>query len=74
MTARQKTWSGQMLTISEKPIITTGEARKILGKEYEDLSDEHLMGVIVSLSKIASYFLDSIIVPENNKVCDRMGV
>lgn len=74
MTARQKTWSGQMLTISEKPIISTGEARKILGKEYEGLSDEHLMGVIVSLTKIASYFLDSIIVPENNKVCDRMGV
>ena len=74
MTARQKTWSGQMLTISEKPIISTGEARKILGKEYEELSDEHLMGVIVSLSKIASYFLDSITVPENNKVCDRMGV
>lgn len=74
MTARQRTWSGQMLTISEKPIITTGEARKVLGKEYEELSDEHLMGVIVSLSKIANYFLDKINVPENYKVCDRMEV
>lgn len=73
MTARQKTWSGQMLTISEKPIITTGEARKILGKDYEGLSDEHLMGIIASLSKIAGYFLDKINVPENYKVCDKMG-
>ena len=63
-----------MLTISKKPIITTGEARKILGKEYKELSDEHLMGVIVSLSKIANYFLDRINVPENYKVCGKMGV
>lgn len=63
-----------MLSISEKPIITTGEARKILGKEYKELSDEHLMGVIVSLSKIANYFLDKISVPENYKVCGKIGV
>lgn len=63
-----------MLTISDKPIITTGEARKILGKEYEELSDEHLMGVIVSLSKIADYFLTRIRVPENYKVCGKIGV
>jgi len=62
-----------MLTISDKPIITTGEARKILGKEYEELSDEHLMGVIVSLSKIADYFLTWISVPENYKVCGKIG-
>lgn len=62
-----------MLTISDKPIITTGEARKILGKDYEGLSDEHLMGVIVSLSKIADYFLTRIIVPENYKVCGKIG-
>lgn len=63
-----------MLTISDKPIITTGEARKILGKDYEELSDEHLMGVIVSLSKIADYFLTRINVPENYKVCGKMGI
>lgn len=62
-----------MLTISDKPIITTGEARKILGKEYEELSDEYLMGVIVSLSKIAGYFLIRIRVPENYKVCGKIG-
>ena len=63
-----------MLTISEKPIITIGEARKVLGKEYVDLSDEYLMGLIVSLSKISNHFLDTIPVPKNSKVCDIMGV
>lgn len=62
-----------MLTISDKPIITAKEARKVLGKEYDTLTDEHIEGIIVSLSKIASYFLESIIVPKNNKVCDIMG-
>ena len=68
MTARQRTWSGQILTIADKPIISVGEARKLLGKEYEELSDEHLMGVMVSLSKIANYFLFNIKVPINYKV------
>jgi len=71
---RQRTWSGQVLSISEKPIISTKEARKVLGKDYDELSDEHLMGVIVSLSKIADYFLGMVKVPENHKVCDTMGV
>ena len=54
-----------MLTLSEKPIITTGEARKILGKECESLSDEHLVGIIVSLSKIAEYYIGKMNVPNN---------
>lgn len=74
MTAHQKTWNGKVLKIPEKPIITTGEARKILGKEYEGLSDEYLMGTIVCLSKIAEYYIDMINVPNNNKVCDIIGV
>ena len=68
MTARQKTWSGQSLSINEKPIISVKEARKILGKEYDNLSDEGLQGVIVSLYKIASSLLDSIRVPNNRMV------
>ena len=71
---RQQTWSGQVLSISEKPIISVKEARKVLGKDYDELSDEHLMGVIVSLSKIANYFLGIVKVPENQKVCDIMGI
>ena len=65
MTARQKSWSGKMLAISEKPVITAGEARKILGKEYESLTDEYLVGVIVSLSKIAECLIGKMNVPNN---------
>lgn len=72
--AHQKTWSGQVLSISEKPIININEARKVLGKDYEQLSDEHLMGAIISLSKIANYFLVNNKVPENYKVRGIIGV
>jgi hypothetical protein len=68
MTAHQKTWSGQMLSISEKPIISVGEVRKILGKEYRSMSNDNLMGVIISLTKIANYLLDKVKVPKNDKV------
>lgn len=72
--AHQNRWGGQILSISEKPIISVKEARKVLGKDYSELSDEHLMGAIISLSKIANYFLDNIKVPDNYKVYDKMGV
>lgn len=72
MTAHQKTWSGQMMSISEKPIISAGEARKILGKEYRDMTDDNLMGVIISLTKIANYLLDKVKVPKNDKVYGTM--
>lgn len=62
--AHQNKWSGQILSISEKPIISVKEARKILGKEYDNVSDDNLMGIIKSLSKIANYYLDSIRVPK----------
>ncbi len=74
MTAHQKTWSGQMLSISEKPIISIGEVRKILGKEYRNMSDDNLMGVIISLTKIANYLLDKVKVPKSDKVYDTIGV
>lgn len=65
----QKTWSGQVLSMSEKPIISVKEARKILGKEYEDLSDDNLSGVIMSLTKIAQFYLEFLEVPKNKQVC-----
>lgn len=65
----QKTWSGQVLSMSEKPIISVKEARKILGKEYEDLSDDNLLGVIMSLTKIAQFYLGFLEVPKNKQVC-----
>ncbi len=66
--AHQNRWNGQTLTISDKPIISVNEARKILGKEYENLSDDSLQRVIVSLHKIANSLLDSIRVPNNEMV------
>lgn len=66
---RQQTWSGQVLSMSEKPIISVKEARKILGQEYKDLSDDNLLGVIVSLTKIAQFYLGFLEVPKNKQVC-----
>lgn len=66
---RQKTWSGQKMTISDKPTISVKEARKILGKEYSSLSDEHVMGVVKSLEQIAIHFLLNVKVPDDYKVC-----
>jgi len=63
--AHQNKWSGQILSISDKPIISVKEARKILGKEYNNVSDDNLLGIIRSLHQIANYYLDSIKVPNN---------
>ena len=62
--AHQNKWNGRILSISEKPIISVKEARKILGKEYINVSDDNLMGIIKSLSQIANYYLDAIKVPK----------
>jgi len=66
---RQQTWSGQVLSASEKPIISVKEARKVLGKEYNDLSDDNLLGVIMSLTKIAQFYLGFLEVPKSQQVC-----
>ena len=55
--------------MSEKPIISVKEARKILGYEYRELSDDNLLGVIVSLTKIAQFYLGFLEVPKNKQVC-----
>lgn len=68
MTAQQKTWNGQSMSITDKPIISIKEARKILGKEYDSLSDDGLQRVIMSLHKIANNLLDSIKVPNTKMV------
>lgn len=66
---QQRTWSGRVLFTSEKPIISVKEARKILGHEYRELSDDNLMGVIVSLTKIAEFYLGFLEVPKSKQVC-----
>lgn len=74
MTARQRTWNGRIFSIPDKPIISANEARKILGKDYQNLDDAYLMVAISSLIKIASHFLDKATVPKNSKVHDIMKV
>lgn len=64
----QKSWSGQIMTVSAKPIISVKEARKILGIEYKSLTDEHIMGVVMSLERIASHFLLNVKVPNKHMV------
>lgn len=68
MGVHQKKWNGDILSVSDKPIITIKEARKILGKEYKNVSDDNLSGVIYSLYKIANYLLASTRVPNNQMV------
>lgn len=68
MGVTQKVWNGTILSVSEDPIISVKEARKMLGKEYKELSDDNLLGVINSLHKIAFSLLESIIVPNKEMV------
>ena len=66
---RQKSYSGRILFTSEKPIISVKEARKILGHEYQELSDDNLLGAIASLTQIAQFYLGLLKVPNNKQVC-----
>ncbi len=66
---RQRSYSGRIIFTSEKPIISTKEARKILGNEYKELSEDNLLGVITSLTQIAQFYLGLLKVPNNKQVC-----
>jgi hypothetical protein len=46
-------------------IISVGEARKVLGKQSENLSDDQIIDLIISLTDIASYILQLKSVPKN---------
>ncbi len=41
-----------------KPIISVKEARKLLGKEYENLSDEKIAELVEQLHELAKLSLD----------------
>lgn len=43
-----------------KPIISVKEARKLLGKEYEDLSDEKIAELVEQLHELAKLSLDMV--------------
>lgn len=42
-----------------KPIITVKEARKLLGKDYDKLSDEKIVEIIEQLHELAKISLDA---------------
>lgn len=46
-------------------VISVGEARKILGKQAEILSDDQIIELILSLTDIASHILQLKSVPKN---------
>jgi hypothetical protein len=65
MSATQKKWKGTIVgndisSISGGLIISIKEARKVLGKDAESLSDDDLIKVIVSFSKISNGIFDAI--------------
>lgn len=46
-------------------VISVGEARKILGKQAETLSDDQIIDLILSLTDIATHILELETVPKN---------
>ena len=61
MTARQKKWNGKITAVPVAPIISVGEARKILGKQYKVISDDDLMLVIAHMRTVAEGALANVI-------------
>ena len=43
--------------MKEKPLISVGEARKILGKEAREFTDEQVMAIITLLTDSARAFI-----------------
>ena len=61
MTAHQKKWNGKMAAVPVAPIISVNEARKILGKQYNVISDDDLMLVIAHMRTVAEGALASVL-------------
>lgn len=61
MSAIQKSWSGRIVTVQEKPIITAKEARKILGKQYDVIEDDDLMLTISHMRKVVDAKFNSLL-------------
>lgn len=53
----------------EEPIITIGQARRLLGKQVSDgIDDIYLSRMIGLLSSLAESLIDANLVPKNDKV------
>ena len=54
---------------NEEPIITIGQARRLLGKQVSDgIDDIYLSRMIGLLSSLAESLIDANLVPKNDKV------
>lgn len=49
-------------------IISIKEARKLLGKDGEQLSDDQIEHLIITLTELSSVLLNQDLVPKNNQV------
>ena len=56
------------MSMQPKLIISVNEARKLLGKDAAELSDEDVEELIITLTGIASTFLKKPLVPKNKQV------
>jgi hypothetical protein len=56
------------LNTQNKQIISLKEARKLIGKDGQYLTDDDLMGLIIQMQQIASSMIDSALVPNNEEV------
>jgi hypothetical protein len=55
-------------SMKDKPIISVNEARKLLGKDARELSDQEIIELITLLTETAQYFLSNNI--SNNQLTD----
>lgn len=49
------------------PLISVKEARKLLGSDSNNLTDDDIMGIIMKLQQLAGDILDTIKVPNSDE-------
>lgn len=63
---KQKKWNGQAMSREPKPIISIKEARKFLGEAYDEFTDDEIMGIIYTMTRVVITQLDQLEVPESD--------
>ena len=57
MSSRLKKTDEAQVGVIDQPIITIGKARKILGSEAKDMSDDQVKDLVSTLTEVAVRFL-----------------
>lgn len=57
MSSRLKNTNEAQVGVIDQPIITIGKARKILGSEAKDMSDDQVKDLVSTLTEVAVRFL-----------------